>query len=128
MASGESSPLHGWLLYDASCGICVRLMRLVEPVFVRRGFGAEALQSAWVKNNIGLNETALVADFRILLVDSRRIDGADAYRYLFRRVWWLTPLYMFSELPGCKTIFDRMYRLVADNRWRISRACGIRGE
>jgi predicted DCC family thiol-disulfide oxidoreductase YuxK len=100
-------------------------MRLVEPVFFRRGFGTERLQSEWVRSKIGLDDATLAADFRILMADGSRWDGADAYRFLFRCVWWLSPLYVLSVIPGCKSIFDRMYRLVADNRWRISKACGI---
>ncbi|HVO92505.1 MAG TPA: DCC1-like thiol-disulfide oxidoreductase family protein, partial [Terriglobales bacterium] len=57
--------------------------------------------------------------------DGKKIAGADAYRYMMRRIWWAMPLYGLSILPGFRKLFDAGYRLFADNRHRISSSCGL---
>jgi predicted DCC family thiol-disulfide oxidoreductase YuxK len=42
-----------------------------------------------------------------------------------RRIWWAKPFYFISILPGFRELFDAGYRLFADNRYRISRSCGL---
>jgi predicted DCC family thiol-disulfide oxidoreductase YuxK len=91
----------------------------------RRGFGIAALQDTWVRQRLGLNEAELLRDIRLLLVDGRRVDGADAYRYVMRRIGWALPLYLASNLPLLRQAFDWAYRTFARNRFRFSRACGL---
>ena len=65
-------------------------------------------------------------DIRLLFNDGRQLAGADVYRYVMRRLWWAYPLYLLSIIPGLRQLFDRAYRVFADNRLRISAACGLR--
>jgi hypothetical protein len=51
--------------------------------------------------------------------------GADAYRYVLRRMWWGWPLYLLASAPGLAWVFDRAYRAFADRRHRLSAACGL---
>ena len=69
-------------------------------------------------------EEDLLADFRLLLRDGRQIYGADAYRYVMRRIWW-TPDLLALFVPGLRHLFDWGYRRFADNRYHFSRSCQL---
>ena len=115
----------GWVLYDDSCGFCRGWIPLWGPVLRRRGYEIAPLQSKWVRDRLGLPEELLVQDLRLLLANGTRIQGADVYRHILRRIWWAYPLFLASTAPGSRRLFDLGYRWFATNRFRVSRACGL---
>jgi predicted DCC family thiol-disulfide oxidoreductase YuxK len=124
MAS-EKSSIYGWVLYDGNCGFCSRWVPYWEKTLRKRGFLIAPLQADWVAGKFDLSPEELQADFRLLVIGGEKIAGANVYRYLMRRIWWAKPLYFISILPGFRKLFDAGYRLFADNRYRISRSCGL---
>lgn len=118
----------GWILYDASCGICCRSASLLENALVKRGFVIAALQEEWVRKKLDVPPEMLLADMRILLTDGTHLAGAEAYRYAMRRIGWALPLYYFSVLPIGRQMFDFAYRAFARNRQKISAACSMRSD
>jgi predicted DCC family thiol-disulfide oxidoreductase YuxK len=116
----------GWILFDDSCGFCRRWIPFWQGALMRRGFAVAPLQADWVRERTGLSEDALLQDLLLLLADGTIIRGADVYRYAMRRIWWAWPVWLFSVTPGLRWIFDQCYRLFAVNRYRVSRACGLR--
>ena len=117
----------GWVLYDGSCGFCSRWVPFWEGTLRARGFGIAPLQSTWVAERLVLPGIELISDLRLLLVDGRQIRGADVYRYVMRRIWWTYPFYVLSVAPVLRTVFDRAYRTFANNRYLVSRSCGLDG-
>lgn len=115
----------GWILYDDSCGVCRRWVPFWEKTLQRRGFAIAPLQADWVRQKTGLNETGLMQDLRLLLASGELISGANTYRYAMRRIWWALPIYWFSIAPAGRGIFDFCYRKFADNRLKVSAACGL---
>ena len=111
------------MLYDGACGFCSRWVSFWENTLKKRGFRIAPLQSDWVGEKLRLSDGELASDFRLLLANGEQLAGAEAYRYLMRRIWWATPLYLISILPVFRTLFDAGYRAFADNRYFISRAC-----
>lgn len=99
----------------------------MDPIFVRytakRGFEIDPLQADWVKQKLQLNENDLLQDLRLLLASGKQVQGADAYRYAMKRIWWAHPVYLFSVAPFGRNILDWSYRKFAAHRYRISRAC-----
>lgn len=133
IVSGDSKTIGckretaGWILYDDSCGFCRRWVPLWRGTFTKRGFEIAPLQSGWVRERLALPEPELMSDLRLLLADGRQIQGADAYRFVMRRIWWAWPVYLFSIVPLGRRVFDWGYRTFAGNRHRFSRACGLGG-
>lgn len=124
--AGEGkSPRHGWLLYDADCGICSRWVPSWASALERHGLAVAPLQSPWVPERTGLGGADLLRDIRFLELNGSMHSGADAYRYLMRRIWWTYPLYLVSVMPGLGKVFDWGYRTFARHRNRISTTCGI---
>lgn len=125
MAVPEPPPA-GWVLYDASCGICSRWVPWWSPTLGRIGLATAALQQPWVAARLAMPPEELLADITILLADGRLVRGADAYRWVLRRRWWMLPLWLLATLPPTRWLFDLGYRGFARNRHAISRACGLR--
>jgi len=124
MTDQQASP-KAWVLYDASCGFCGRWVRLWAGTLRRRGFDIAPLQAPWVRERLEDEQGALLKDLRVLLSDGTLVDGADAYRYLMRRIWWAYPAFVISRLPGFRRVFDSSYRTFARNRFRFSKMCGL---
>lgn len=122
MAADE---VKGWVLYDGACGFCSRWVPFWRSTLEKRGFRIAPLEADWVAAKFNLSEEELAADFRLFLASGEKLAGAEAYRYLMRRIWWAKPLYLLSILPGLRQLFDTGYRAFAENRYRISRACRL---
>jgi len=115
----------GWALYDDSCGFCRRWVLFWNTTLRKRGFSVAPLQAQWVQEKLCTSPEQLLYDFRLLLVNGEQIHGADAYRYLMRRIWWALPFYLLSTAPLLRSAFDLGYRSLADNRTWVSHACGL---
>ncbi len=118
-------PTNGWLLYDGSCGFCDRWVQFWKPIIGKRGFGVAPLQSDFVKARIAMPEDILLQDLRVLLINGKIISGANAYRYLMRRIFWAYPLFVLSIIPILSSLFDWGYRTFANHRHRVSKVCRI---
>jgi predicted DCC family thiol-disulfide oxidoreductase YuxK len=116
---------EGWVLFDGACGICSRWVPSWGPTLQRLGLAIAPLQSPWVQEHTGLAPHELVSDLRLLRPDGQLISGADVYRYVMRRIWWTYPLYLLSEAPGLRRLFDWIYRTFARHRMQISATCGL---
>ena len=125
MSASHRRPI-GWVLFDGSCGLCRSWVQYWADTLRRRGFEIAALQEAWARERLGSpDEEDLLRDFRVLLDDGRQLRGADAYRYVMRRIWWAYPLYLLSVTPLLRHLFDWGYRAFADNRYHFSSACTL---
>jgi predicted DCC family thiol-disulfide oxidoreductase YuxK len=123
----KSNAVYGWVLYDDSCGFCSRWVPFWSGALSRRGLGIAPLQADWVRSRLSLSDAEIVQDLLLLFRDGRLIRGADVYRYVMQRVWWAYPLFLLSTAPVGRRMFDFGYRTFARNRFRVSRACGLRG-
>jgi predicted DCC family thiol-disulfide oxidoreductase YuxK len=123
----ERAAPEGWVLYDGSCGFCSRWVPFWGSTLERRGFGIAPLQADWVQARLALNDGELLRDLRLLLRDDRQVVGADVYRHVMRRIWWAYPAYWLSVAPLLRRIFGWSYRMFATYRYRVSDACGLRG-
>jgi predicted DCC family thiol-disulfide oxidoreductase YuxK len=125
MKKAKEPAIEGWVLYDGACGFCRQWVPFWEKTLRKHGFRIIPLQSDWVAEKLQLSEQESASDFRLLLAGGEQLAGADAYRFLMRRITWAKPLYRLSTLPLLRTLFDAGYRLFADNRHWISRACHL---
>jgi len=96
-----------------------------KPILAKRGFAVEPLQSDFARANVQLPADALLGELRLLLKSGTVIEGARAYRYLMRRIFWAYPLYLISILPVFASLFDWGYRCFRDHRHQVSKACGL---
>ncbi len=125
MAKETAAPI-GWVLFDGSCGFCRTWVTYWSGTLRAHGFRIAPLQEPWVRQQLASpSEDELLRDLRVLLDGGRELRGADAYRYVMRRIWWAYPFYLLSVTPLLRHLFDRGYRAFADNRYHFSRSCAL---
>jgi predicted DCC family thiol-disulfide oxidoreductase YuxK len=124
-STAAPNPDVGWVLYDASCGVCRTGMTAWERSLHRHGFGIRPIQDPWVQEHISVPQVTLLNDLQLILYDGRRLSGEEAYRYILRQVWWTYPLYLISRLPGFRLLFNRTYRAIATHRHTLSTLCRL---
>lgn len=124
-ADANLTVVEGWVLYDGTCGFCRKWVPYWKSTLNRHGFQIAPLQSTWVAEKINLPPDQLLSDIRVLLPDGSHRSGADAYRYVLRRLGWTMPLYVLAATPPFRQLFDRIYRFVARNRYRLWGTCEL---
>jgi predicted DCC family thiol-disulfide oxidoreductase YuxK len=117
--------VRGWVLYDETCELCQKSVAYWRRVVERRGFAFAALQEPWVRVRLGLNETELLREMRLLLPDGEILGGADAILRLARAIWWAWPLVTMAWVPGVKRLLRAGYRAVAVRRSCVGEACAV---
>jgi predicted DCC family thiol-disulfide oxidoreductase YuxK len=128
MGDRPSSAIH--VIYDGGCGFCVRSLRLVRCLDIRRA----------LRYHDATDREGVVARFPILagaeLDDAMyAVDGrGEIFRgfFAFRRLVWASPLtwplLLLFYCPGAGILGPRVYAWVARNRSRFgcrSDACPL---
>src|SRR5580658_3114823 len=118
--------IEGWVLYDADCLFCARLAQRYERLLVSRQFEVLPLQTPWVRAKLGLADSQLLSEMRLLLPDGTIFGGADALIEISRRYWWAWPLGRMARVPPVKELLRWGYRCIGRQRNCPSGVCGIR--
>ena len=121
----SEKPPIGWVLFDATCGICARGVPWWSATFARLGLATAALQEPWVAERTGLPIEELLHDLSILFADGSLVRGAEAYRWVLRRRWWGWPIWLVVLVPPGSWLFNGAYRWFARNRHRASQICRL---
>lgn len=125
----DPQPSQGWVLYDGDCGICIKLIRSVEPIIIHYGFITVPLQTSWVKDTLGLaaddQQGELLREMRVLTPQGHVYGGADALLAVAKRIWWASPLYWLAFCPGLKPLLRKGYQWVAARRHCSAQGCEL---
>ncbi len=119
--------LNGWVCYDADCPFCVRLAGQFRDVLAGRRFELTPLQAPWVRERLGLEDAALLAEMRLLKPDGETFGGADALLEIGRAFWWAWPLRQLGRVPPVMQLFRAGYRWIARQRSCAGGACEMDG-
>ena len=107
-------PFRGWILYDGECSFCRGLASRFENTFNQRGFGFTPFPAG-----------PRPPEMRVRTTDHRDFGGADAVVFLSRYIWWASPLFFLSKLPGARPFLHRIYREIAARRSCDNGACRL---
>jgi predicted DCC family thiol-disulfide oxidoreductase YuxK len=122
----KSRHARGWLFFDADCTFCVKIVRALAPTLIKRGFALAPLQDPRVGALLGLSQTELLLEMRLLLSNGQQTGGADAAVALAHEIWWARLLVWLSRLPGVMQLLRRAYRRIAARRkCAAAISCGI---
>lgn len=120
-----SRGFDAWVLFDGACGFCDRWVPFWGRLLAAHGVGIARLQERWVRERLGRTEDKLLKDLLVLGCDGMVHAGADAYRFVFRRIPWAWPFDWLSRIPLGRQIFNAAYQGFARNRHRFSNICGL---
>lgn len=81
------------------------------PLFARRGFQFTPSQEA------------VLSEMKLQTPDGRWFGGAEAWFFLWRTVWWLSPIADLLSLPGFHWITTKVYHWIAANRYCLGGRC-----
>jgi predicted DCC family thiol-disulfide oxidoreductase YuxK len=112
----KSRHARGWLFFDAECTFCVKIVRALAPALIKRGFALAPLQDPRVGALLGLSQSELLPEMRLLLSNGQQTGGADAAVALAHEIWWAQPLVWLSRVPGMMPALRSAYRWIAAHR------------
>jgi predicted DCC family thiol-disulfide oxidoreductase YuxK len=114
---------RGWFFFDAECGFCTRIAQWLAPILRRRGMDVAPLQDPRVRDLLGLSQSELMREMRVVMADGTHSGGAAAAVALAREIWWARPLVWFSTLPRAMPFLRRAYRWLAARRHCTAAHC-----
>ncbi len=122
LPSPEERPGADVVIYDGDCRICTAQMRKLTWWDCQGRLAYLSLHEPIVAQRYpDLSHEQLMQEMVVVDRAGRRHPGAEAIRYLsrrLRRLWWLAP---FMHLPGAMFFWRRLYRWIAANRYRFGR-------
>lgn len=113
------------VFYDAECRLCVAGANRLRGVLARRGIALVPLQSPGASTLLGVPEEQLLVEMRLRLANGTVLGGASAVVEIARRIWWASPLWAISRLPGAMRPLNAIYRWVARNRTCFNGTCDV---
>lgn len=125
MIPTSGRPARDTVLYDGQCRFCVGQIGTLRRL--NRGGRLEfvSLHDDRVPREFPeLSRDMLMEQMYVVAPSGTAYGGAEAIRYLSRRLPLLWPLAPLLHLPGSLPLWQAGYRFVARNRYRIAgRSC-----
>ena len=121
LPSPEQHPDADVVIYDGNCGICTRQVSKLPWWDCQNRLAYVSLHDPLVAERWpDMSAERLMQEMCIVDQAGRQYWGAEAIRYLtrrLRRLWWAMPVMYF---PGSMFVWRPLYRWIAKNRYRLS--------
>lgn len=113
-------------IYDGYCVICQQSKRIVTALdWLHRIEFLDLHNWNTVESRYPqLNFEQAMGQMHVVTPDGQLIGGFEGVRRLLRDLPLGFPLWLILKLPGMSWIGDKIYRLIARNRYRINKAFG----
>ena len=124
MITTRHHPARDTVLYDGQCRFCRSQIAVLRGRDLTGRLAVTSLHDPSVTRDYP--EISLEDLHRqMYVVDPRGLarGGADAVRYLSRRLMLLWPLALLLHVPGTMPIWQRLYAFVARHRMKIAGSC-----
>ncbi|MCA9129184.1 MAG: DUF393 domain-containing protein [Planctomycetales bacterium] len=114
-------PDRSVVIWDGDCGFCKSQVAKLHSMDTGKSLSYISLHDPRVAERYGdLSHEQLMEQLWLVTTDGRRLGGADAVRFLSRRItrmWWLAP---WLHIPFSMPLWRVLYRAVANRRYRLS--------
>lgn len=121
LADPDERPQADVVIWDGRCNFCRGQVERLRKFDTPSRLAYISLHDPRVAERYpDLTHQQLMDQMWVVTHDGRRFGGADAGRYLSRklpRLWWLAPL---LHIPCSMPLWRWLYRQVAERRYRIS--------
>lgn len=125
------SPIHTALrpdrdtvLYDGACRFCRGQVSMLQRLDAFGSLACMSLHDERVAREFPeLSRERLLEQMYVVDRTGRARGGAEAVRYLSRRLPLLWPLALPLHVPGSLPLWSWLYRFVARHRYRLAGRC-----
>jgi len=122
LPSLDQRPNADVVIYDGHCRICTAQIERLARLDPAGRLAYLSLHDPEVSRRYpDLSHERLMQEMYVVDQQGRRHHGAEAIRHLSRRLprlWWLAPL---LHLPGTMSLWQWLYRQIANRRYRFGR-------
>lgn len=109
------------VIWDGQCSFCLKQVQRLRRFDVLGQLAYLSLHDVRVGERYpDLSHAAMMDQMWVVTGDGRKFGGADAGRYLSRKLpglWWLAPL---LHIPASMPVWRWMYGKIAERRYRLS--------
>lgn len=125
LADPSERPEADVVIYDGKCKFCQNQVRRISWLDFGRDLAFLSLHDARVATEFpDLTYDQMMEQMYVANSQGLRQGGADAVRYLSRRLPSLWPVMPILHIPGTASLWRWMYRQVAKRRYKIAgKAC-----
>jgi predicted DCC family thiol-disulfide oxidoreductase YuxK len=124
MITTATRPPHDIVLYDGHCRFCRSQIAVLRRLDLAGGLRFVSLHDPTVARDFPeLSADELMRQMYVVDTAGRARGGAEAVRYLSRRLPLLWPLALPLHVPGSMPVWSAIYRFVARHRYRIAGTC-----
>ena len=124
MIATRTTPARDTVLYDGQCRFCRSQIALLRRLDLGGSLHFTSLHDPAVPEVFPeLSRDDLLAPMYVIDTAGRARGGAEAVRYLSRKLPLLWPLAVLLHIPGTLPLWQALYRFVARNRMRIAGSC-----
>jgi predicted DCC family thiol-disulfide oxidoreductase YuxK len=111
---------QGIVLYDQQCALCEQSANRLYRFWERYGLLAVPLYTDGVTQLLGRTTEELTRELHVYTPHGKTLAGLEAILYVLEKAWWLRPLVWLLRLKGFYGVSQKLYRLLARNRQRVS--------
>ena len=124
MITTATRPGHDTVLYDGHCRFCRGQIAMLRRFDVGGSLRYVSLHDPEVGRDFPeLAPDDLMRQMYVVDTRGRARGGAEAVRYLTRRLPLLWPLALPLHVPGSLPLWSALYRFVAKRRYAIAGSC-----
>jgi predicted DCC family thiol-disulfide oxidoreductase YuxK len=121
----DINDIRGWVLYDADCPLFCRFALWARRPLARKHLALAPLQSPWVRQQLDLPHSQLLAEMRLLLPDGKCFGGSDALLQIAKFFWWTWPIRQLARIEIINAGLRVAYRWLARHRACAGGSCAI---
>lgn len=109
------------VIYDGQCNFCISQINNLKRLDLWRTLQFVSLHDPLVKSACpDLSFVQLMEEMWVVTPEGSKYGGADALRYLSRKLPLLWPLAPLLHIPASRPLWAWMYRTVAQRRYAIA--------
>jgi predicted DCC family thiol-disulfide oxidoreductase YuxK len=108
------------VIFDGGCAFCqsqIGLLRRLDRRGALRFVSAQDPKIATLYPDLDRGD--LMRQMYVIRANGQRFAGAEAVRYLTRRLPWLWPAALILHLPGTSGLWNWLYRQIAARRYSL---------
>ena len=112
------------VVYDGNCNFCNSQINIIRKLDILNKLSFISLHDPSVPILYPqVSKEKLLTQIYIFTKDNRYYGGAECIQQISKKLFILWPLYILLKIPFSFPLWDKLYKLVAKNRFKIAGTC-----